>query len=183
MQMAELRYLSVMTWMNQQDMSVWHLISNAQCEKAYRGISDTYSRCYDVIQKLIPIVIESILCEAPASFCFLITTRFLVMKVMKHFFSQCSVSCGKGFKFRDVHCLDSFQAKIEEGNCRHLKKPRTYKICRAGRCPAWKASSWKEVCKICYNYVTMRVHANIVFMTPCFNGSIYQDIAIRSTNY
>lgn len=96
-----------------------------------------------------------------------------VMKVMKHFFSQCSVSCGKGFKFRDVHCLDSFQAKIEEGNCRHLKKPRTYKICRAGRCPAWKTSSWKEVGKICC-LLSMRVQANI-FMTPCFNGSIYQE--------
>ncbi|XP_010131062.1 PREDICTED: A disintegrin and metalloproteinase with thrombospondin motifs 20-like [Buceros rhinoceros silvestris] len=62
---------------------------------------------------------------------------------------QCSVSCGKGFKFRDVHCLDSFQAKIEEGHCRHLKKPRTYKICRAGRCPVWKASSWKECSVSC----------------------------------
>uniref|UniRef100_A0A663MXA9 ADAM metallopeptidase with thrombospondin type 1 motif 20 n=1 Tax=Athene cunicularia TaxID=194338 RepID=A0A663MXA9_ATHCN len=62
---------------------------------------------------------------------------------------SCSVSCGKGLKFRDVHCFNSFQAKIEEGNCRHLKKPRTYKICRAGRCPAWKASRWKECSGSC----------------------------------
>uniref|UniRef100_A0A8C6NFY1 Uncharacterized protein n=1 Tax=Melopsittacus undulatus TaxID=13146 RepID=A0A8C6NFY1_MELUD len=62
---------------------------------------------------------------------------------------SCSVSCGKGLKFRDVHCFNSFQAKIEEGNCRHLKKPRTYKICRAGRCPAWKASRWKECSVSC----------------------------------
>ncbi|XP_047921885.2 A disintegrin and metalloproteinase with thrombospondin motifs 20 isoform X1 [Anser cygnoides] len=62
---------------------------------------------------------------------------------------SCSVSCGKGLKYRDVHCFNSFQAKIEEGNCRHLKKPRTYKICRAGRCPAWKASRWKECSVSC----------------------------------
>ncbi|GAB0176196.1 A disintegrin and metalloproteinase with thrombospondin motifs 20 [Grus japonensis] len=62
---------------------------------------------------------------------------------------SCSVSCGKGLKFRDVHCFNSFQAKIEEENCRHLKKPRTHKICRAGRCPAWKASRWKECSVSC----------------------------------
>uniref|UniRef100_G1NB35 ADAM metallopeptidase with thrombospondin type 1 motif 20 n=1 Tax=Meleagris gallopavo TaxID=9103 RepID=G1NB35_MELGA len=62
---------------------------------------------------------------------------------------SCSVSCGKGLKHRDVHCFNSFQAKIEDGNCRHLKKPRTYKICRAGRCPAWKASGWKECSVSC----------------------------------
>ncbi|XP_014726621.1 PREDICTED: A disintegrin and metalloproteinase with thrombospondin motifs 20 [Sturnus vulgaris] len=62
---------------------------------------------------------------------------------------SCSVSCGKGLKFRDVHCINSFQAKIEEDNCKHLKKPRTYKICRAGRCPSWKASRWKECSVSC----------------------------------
>ncbi|XP_048817064.1 A disintegrin and metalloproteinase with thrombospondin motifs 20 isoform X5 [Lagopus muta] len=63
--------------------------------------------------------------------------------------SPCSVSCGKGLKHRDVHCFNSFQAKIEDENCRHLKRPRTYKICRAGRCPAWKASGWKECSVSC----------------------------------
>ncbi|XP_048817050.1 A disintegrin and metalloproteinase with thrombospondin motifs 20 isoform X4 [Lagopus muta] len=62
---------------------------------------------------------------------------------------SCSVSCGKGLKHRDVHCFNSFQAKIEDENCRHLKRPRTYKICRAGRCPAWKASGWKECSVSC----------------------------------
>ncbi|XP_051651320.1 A disintegrin and metalloproteinase with thrombospondin motifs 20 isoform X1 [Manacus candei] len=62
---------------------------------------------------------------------------------------SCSVSCGKGLKFRDVHCFNSFHSKIEEENCKHLKKPRTHKICRAGRCPAWKASKWKECSVSC----------------------------------
>ncbi|XP_040514888.1 A disintegrin and metalloproteinase with thrombospondin motifs 20 isoform X4 [Gallus gallus] len=62
---------------------------------------------------------------------------------------SCSVSCGKGLKHRDVHCFNSFRAKVEDGNCRHLKKPRTYKICRAGRCPTWKTSGWKECSVSC----------------------------------
>lgn len=111
-----------------------------------------------------------------------------VMKVMKHFFSQCSVSCGKGFKFRDVHCLDSFQAKTEEGNCRHLKKPRTYKICRAGRCPAWKTSSWKEVGKICCKFVVYESTSKHIYDTllqwKYLSGRFfYMHIAIRSTRY
>uniref|UniRef100_A0A8C8RHX3 ADAM metallopeptidase with thrombospondin type 1 motif 20 n=1 Tax=Pelusios castaneus TaxID=367368 RepID=A0A8C8RHX3_9SAUR len=62
---------------------------------------------------------------------------------------SCSVSCGKGIKYRDVHCVNSIQVKLEEENCRHLKKPRTHKVCRAVRCPAWKANRWKECSVTC----------------------------------
>ncbi|XP_043404927.1 A disintegrin and metalloproteinase with thrombospondin motifs 20 isoform X4 [Chelonia mydas] len=62
---------------------------------------------------------------------------------------SCSVSCGKGIKYRDVHCVNSIQIKLEEENCRHLKKPRTHKICRAVRCPTWKANRWKECSVTC----------------------------------
>ncbi|KAH1186541.1 hypothetical protein KIL84_019290 [Mauremys mutica] len=62
---------------------------------------------------------------------------------------ECSVSCGKGIKYRDVHCVNSIQSKLEEENCRHLKKPRTHKVCRAVRCPAWKANRWKDCSVTC----------------------------------
>ncbi|XP_039367928.1 A disintegrin and metalloproteinase with thrombospondin motifs 20 [Mauremys reevesii] len=62
---------------------------------------------------------------------------------------SCSVSCGKGIKYRDVHCVNSIQSKLEEENCRHLKKPRTHKVCRAVRCPAWKANRWKDCSVTC----------------------------------
>uniref|UniRef100_A0A674K035 ADAM metallopeptidase with thrombospondin type 1 motif 20 n=1 Tax=Terrapene triunguis TaxID=2587831 RepID=A0A674K035_9SAUR len=62
---------------------------------------------------------------------------------------SCSVSCGKGIKYRDVHCVNSIQIKLEEENCRHLKKPRTHKVCRAVRCPAWKANRWKDCSVTC----------------------------------
>ncbi|VTJ64282.1 Hypothetical predicted protein, partial [Marmota monax] len=56
----------------------------------------------------------------------------------------CSVSCGKGIKYRDVLCIDKFQGKLEEKYCSHLQKPRTHKVCRSIRCPSWKANRWKE---------------------------------------
>ncbi|XP_075786355.1 A disintegrin and metalloproteinase with thrombospondin motifs 20 isoform X3 [Pelodiscus sinensis] len=62
---------------------------------------------------------------------------------------SCSVSCGKGIKYRDVHCVNSIHIKLEEENCRHLKKPRTHKVCRTVRCPAWKANRWKECSVTC----------------------------------
>lgn len=54
--MAELRYLSMVTSMNEHDVrDVWHLINNAQYERAYTEISDMYSRCCIIIHKLIPV--------------------------------------------------------------------------------------------------------------------------------
>ncbi|XP_032660482.1 A disintegrin and metalloproteinase with thrombospondin motifs 20 isoform X2 [Chelonoidis abingdonii] len=69
---------------------------------------------------------------------------------------SCSVSCGKGIKYRDVHCVNSLQIKLEEENCRHLKKPRTHKVCRAIRCPAWKANRWKDCSASCRKKETRR---------------------------
>lgn len=61
--MAEHRYFSMMTSMNGQDVrNIWHLICNAQHERAYREISDTYSRCCHNTET--PIMAKSILGEA-----------------------------------------------------------------------------------------------------------------------
>lgn len=74
--MAEHRYFSMMTSMNEQDVrEIWHLISNAQKERAYREISDTYSRCCYNTET--PVMAESILDEATASSGFHIALRFL----------------------------------------------------------------------------------------------------------
>ncbi|MGH0121107.1 UNVERIFIED_CONTAM: hypothetical protein FKN15_071967 [Acipenser sinensis] len=60
------------------------------------------------------------------------------------FLSECSVSCGKGTKHRDVYCADKDQAQVEEEHCKQLSKPRNHKPCRSRRCPSWKANRWKE---------------------------------------
>ncbi|XP_029473156.1 A disintegrin and metalloproteinase with thrombospondin motifs 20 [Rhinatrema bivittatum] len=61
----------------------------------------------------------------------------------------CSVTCGKGVKYRDVYCVNKVQDQLEEEKCRHLPKPRTQKICRADRCPSWKANKWMECSVTC----------------------------------
>ncbi|XP_060695933.1 A disintegrin and metalloproteinase with thrombospondin motifs 20-like isoform X1 [Hemiscyllium ocellatum] len=63
--------------------------------------------------------------------------------------NSCSVSCGKGTKQRDVHCIDMKQVAVDNSYCQHLKKPRVNKQCRTGRCPAWKATRWKECSVTC----------------------------------
>ncbi|XP_072340509.1 A disintegrin and metalloproteinase with thrombospondin motifs 20 isoform X1 [Scyliorhinus torazame] len=63
--------------------------------------------------------------------------------------NSCSVSCGKGTKQRDVYCIDMRQEPADNKHCHHLKKPRIYKQCRAGRCPSWKATRWKECSVTC----------------------------------
>lgn len=72
MDMAEHRYFT----MNEQDVrDIWHLICNAQYERAYREISDTCSRCCHNTETLI--VAKSILGEATAISGILFALRFL----------------------------------------------------------------------------------------------------------
>lgn len=59
---------------------------------------------------------------------------------------QCSVSCGRGTKQREIACVYQNQTKIDEDHCSHLPRPRTQKACRAQGCPSWKANRWREVC-------------------------------------
>ncbi|XP_077194718.1 A disintegrin and metalloproteinase with thrombospondin motifs 20 isoform X4 [Paroedura picta] len=61
----------------------------------------------------------------------------------------CSVSCGKGLKYRDVFCVNNVQTHLEDDVCKSLKKPQTHKACRTTRCPVWKASKWKECSVTC----------------------------------
>ncbi|XP_039770670.1 A disintegrin and metalloproteinase with thrombospondin motifs 20 [Ornithorhynchus anatinus] len=62
---------------------------------------------------------------------------------------SCSASCGKGIKYRDVHCMSKSQNILDDERCSLSWKPRTHKACRSGRCPSWKANRWKECSVSC----------------------------------
>ncbi|XP_060047729.1 A disintegrin and metalloproteinase with thrombospondin motifs 20 isoform X2 [Erinaceus europaeus] len=69
---------------------------------------------------------------------------------------ECSASCGRGLKYREVLCIDQVQRKIEDKNCDLLRKPRTHKACRSARCPSWKAKGWQECSVTCGSGVQQR---------------------------
>ncbi|KAM3926910.1 A disintegrin and metalloproteinase with thrombospondin motifs 20 [Leptodactylus fuscus] len=62
--------------------------------------------------------------------------------------NSCSVTCGKGTKDREVHCMSNGQP-VDDSLCKHQRKPRTQKTCRTGRCPTWKSGKWEECSTTC----------------------------------
>lgn len=61
------------------------------------------------------------------------------------FIFQCSVSCGRGHKQRNVYCMAKDGSHLESDYCKHLAKPNGLRKCRGGRCPKWKAGAWSQV--------------------------------------
>lgn len=61
------------------------------------------------------------------------------------FIFQCSVSCGRGHKQRNVYCMAKDGSHLESDYCKHLAKPNGHRKCRGGRCPRWKAGAWSQV--------------------------------------
>ncbi|RXN11135.1 A disintegrin and metallo ase with thrombospondin motifs 9 [Labeo rohita] len=62
---------------------------------------------------------------------------------------ECSASCGRGYKYRNVTCVSHSGQPIPEENCLHLPLPQKQRRCRDGRCPKWKTGSWGECSKTC----------------------------------
>uniref|UniRef100_A0A452IU28 A disintegrin and metalloproteinase with thrombospondin motifs 18 n=1 Tax=Gopherus agassizii TaxID=38772 RepID=A0A452IU28_9SAUR len=71
--------------------------------------------------------------------------------------SQCSKTCGRGIKKRDVHCKSTSPSKLKilpESMCSRDPKPESQQICVLGRCPKndrlqWVVSSWSECSASC----------------------------------
>ncbi|XP_015414045.1 PREDICTED: A disintegrin and metalloproteinase with thrombospondin motifs 20 [Myotis davidii] len=91
--------------------------------------------------------------------------------------NSCSASCGKGLKYREVLCVDQVQGKLEEKYCSHLRKPRTHKACRSGRCPSWKAKRWKECSVTC----GLGVEQRDVYCRLRGVGPVAEEMCDRST--
>ncbi|XP_075393286.1 A disintegrin and metalloproteinase with thrombospondin motifs 18 [Tenrec ecaudatus] len=69
--------------------------------------------------------------------------------------SQCSKTCGRGVKKREVLCMSSAAAShLPDSMCASLPKPECQKACVLGRCPKntrlqWVASAWSECSASC----------------------------------
>lgn len=58
-------------------------------------------------------------------------------------FSQCSASCGKGFRYRNVECRFR-NGQISLG-CNESNKPATADECNVRPCPTWLTRPWGRV--------------------------------------
>ncbi|XP_062442223.1 A disintegrin and metalloproteinase with thrombospondin motifs 18 isoform X3 [Rhea pennata] len=71
--------------------------------------------------------------------------------------SQCSKTCGRGVKKRDVYCKSTSPPKqkiLPESMCSRDQKPESQQTCVLGRCPKndrlqWVVSSWSECSASC----------------------------------
>jgi len=58
---------------------------------------------------------------------------------------QCSVTCSRGVKTRQVACVDDELGHVIDDYHCDAKKPRHQAACRRGRCPHWVTSRWSQV--------------------------------------
>uniref|UniRef100_A0A8D2Q561 ADAM metallopeptidase with thrombospondin type 1 motif 9 n=1 Tax=Varanus komodoensis TaxID=61221 RepID=A0A8D2Q561_VARKO len=70
--------------------------------------------------------------------------------------SSCSVSCGRGQKYREVYCLSKDGKHLDNSLCKQLAKPNVQRKCRGGRCPKWKAGDWGQCSVSCGRGVWQR---------------------------
>ncbi|XP_025963433.2 A disintegrin and metalloproteinase with thrombospondin motifs 18 isoform X2 [Dromaius novaehollandiae] len=78
--------------------------------------------------------------------------------------SQCSKTCGRGVKKRDVYCKSTSLPKqkiLPDSMCSRDQKPETQQTCVLGRCPKndrlqWVVSSWSECSASCGSGVQKR---------------------------
>ena len=57
---------------------------------------------------------------------------------------QCTVTCGRGHKTRQVTCVDALGHVVPDVECGD-NKPKSYRKCRKGRCPRWITKAWSKV--------------------------------------
>lgn len=69
--------------------------------------------------------------------------------------SECSASCGGGWKRRQVSCqqLDARGAVRTAASCERKSRPPDAEPCTASVCPVWVTSPWGKVCAPTHNDV------------------------------
>ena len=75
--------------------------------------------------------------------------------------SECNVTCGRGYQFREVICIDA----TNDGNttsgteliCDESSRPNTIRSCNSNvACPEWIVGPWSECSELCGDGVKNR---------------------------
>ena len=60
--------------------------------------------------------------------------------------TECSASCGKGYKTRIIQCLDWTNSVVPNQFCDPTTKPKSIGHCKTDACPfVWETSEWSQV--------------------------------------
>uniref|UniRef100_A0A3P8RJI7 PLAC domain-containing protein n=1 Tax=Amphiprion percula TaxID=161767 RepID=A0A3P8RJI7_AMPPE len=96
--------------------------------------------------------------------------------------SKCSVSCGGGWKQRQVSCehLDARGAvrTLEEGACGRMSRPANTEQCTANNCPIWVTSAWGKCSGMCADPTTTVQKRSVICQHA--NGSSFADCDLRN---
>lgn len=76
-----------------------------------------------------------------------ITAHYFHEIIRNLLFFQCSVTCGKGVKTRNLICKTRYFQVVDASYCSVKRKPKTQKECSRRPCSnfAWKRTSWTQV--------------------------------------
>ncbi|KAM9366905.1 ADAMTS-like protein 3 [Symphorus nematophorus] len=95
--------------------------------------------------------------------------------------SKCSVSCGGGWKQRQVSCqqLDARGAvrTLTAAACERMSRPADTEQCTANNCPIWITSPWGKCSGRCLGPTTTVQKRSVTCQHT--NGSLYTDCALR----
>lgn len=96
--------------------------------------------------------------------------------------SKCSVSCGEGWKQRQVFCqqLEAQGATrtLSENACERTTRPANIENCTAYSCPVWITSPWGKCSGRCLGSTTTVQKRSV--MCQHVNGSSHSDCDLRS---
>ncbi|XP_022069624.2 ADAMTS-like protein 3 isoform X1 [Acanthochromis polyacanthus] len=96
--------------------------------------------------------------------------------------SKCSVSCGGGWKQRQVSCqqLDARGAvrTLEASACERMSQPANTEQCTANNCPIWVTSAWGKCSGMCADPTTTVQKRSVICQHT--NGSSYADCDLRN---
>ncbi|XP_008288512.1 ADAMTS-like protein 3 [Stegastes partitus] len=96
--------------------------------------------------------------------------------------SKCSVSCGSGWKHRQVSCqqLDArgVVRTLEADACERMSRPADTEQCTANNCPIWVTSAWGKCSGMCSAPTTTVQKRSVTCQHA--NGSSYADCDVRN---
>ena len=77
--------------------------------------------------------------------------------------SDCSVPCGGGIRYRTAVCVDSEANTLENDQCSAIVPEKTQE-CSIESCPMWKIGDWTEVKWIYFCFIDLNIIINLILL-------------------